>query len=77
MAKDPDADSVGGKNKMAKDGWDGSVTWTDRQIAIQAALVGLPLCQGSIDRLTAELAILNQGEVVVWPKGRPKKVPNT
>jgi hypothetical protein len=76
MAQDPTADSEGGKDKMAKDGWDPSVSWTERQAAVAVALT-MGMCPESIQRLTDELAILNEGEAVVWPKGRPKKAPTT
>jgi hypothetical protein len=77
MAQDPTAASVGGKDKMVKDGWDASVSWTERQIAITQALANFPMDSATAARLTAELAVLNQGEAIVWPKGRPKKTPNT
>jgi hypothetical protein len=77
MAQDPTPDSVGGKDKMKKDGWDASVSWTDRQTAVTQALASMPMCPESVQRLTDELTILNEGEAVVWPKGRPKKNPST
>ena len=67
----PNNMKTGAPDQMAAVGWDKSVTWTDRQAAIQNALAIVPMDADTTARLTAELADLTKGVAVIWPGGRP------